>query len=149
MHFVSRRKRAALLRKMPHLPQEMRMDPRFSGYGTLLDNIDQRKLVSMPRSMNPIPDPIGSGRIPSSDKIWSEFGLQNHWWIRRLNHRCSSFNYYSSNQYCWMEFYPTIGSDCRMRSDSNTSDPCVIPQPGSYEIHWILTKLQSVPYRTR
>ncbi len=42
-----------------------------------------------------------------------------------------------------------IGSDCRIRSDSNTMDPLVIPQPGSYEFHRIPTELPSVPYRIR
>ena len=45
----------------------------------------------IPRSTNPIPGPIESGRI------------------RRSNHNYSSFDYYSFNQYYGMQFYLTIG----------------------------------------
>jgi hypothetical protein len=42
-----------------------------------------------------------------------------------------------------------IKSDCRIRSDSNTMDPLVVPQPESYGFQQILTELPSVPYRIR
>jgi hypothetical protein len=40
-----------------------------------------------------------------------------------------------------------IGSDCQIRSDSNTIDSLVISQPGCYEFHRISTELPSVSYR--
>ncbi len=42
-----------------------------------------------------------------------------------------------------------IESDCRIRSDSNTMDPLVVPQPESYGFQKILTETPSVPYRIR
>ncbi len=42
-----------------------------------------------------------------------------------------------------------IESDCRIRSNSQSMDPLVIPQPGSYESHRIPRELPSVPYRIR
>ncbi len=47
------------------------------------------------------------------------------------------------------ELSDPIGSDCRIRSDSNTMDSLVIPQPVSYEFHRIPTELPSVSYRIR
>ncbi len=42
-----------------------------------------------------------------------------------------------------------IGSDCRIRSDSNPMDPLVVSQPGSYGFQRIPTEPPSVPYRIR
>jgi hypothetical protein len=47
------------------------------------------------------------------------------------------------------ELSDPIGSDCRIRSDSNTMDPLVIPQAESYEFHRIPTKLLSNPIKIR
>jgi hypothetical protein len=41
-----------------------------------------------------------------------------------------------------------IRSDCRIRSNSNTMDPLVVPQPGSYEFQRIPTELPSDPIRS-
>jgi hypothetical protein len=46
------------------------------------------------------------------------------------------------------QLFDPIGSDCRILSDSNTMDPLVIPQPGSYEFHQIPTELPSDPIRS-
>jgi hypothetical protein len=43
----------------------------------------------------------------------------------------------------------SIRSDCRIRSDSNTTDPDMIPFPESYEFYRISTALQSVLYQIR
>ena len=50
-------------------------------------NIDRVESANgqLPRSMNPIPNPIGPDRIRISDKILSESGWRNHYWIRREN----------------------------------------------------------------
>jgi hypothetical protein len=51
--------------------------------------------------------------------------------------------------YNFTELSDPIGSDCRIRSDSNTMDRLLIPQPGAYEFHRIPTELPSVSYRIR
>lgn len=105
--------------------------------------------LTLSKSMNPIPGPIESCRIRPSDEIQSESGFRNHWWIRRSNHNYFSFDYYSSSQYYGIQFYSTIGSDCRIRLDSNTRDPSVILQTRFDEFHWIPMELSSVHYRIR
>jgi hypothetical protein len=84
--------------------------------------------------MNPIPDPIGI-TDGSGDKII----ITPHLITIHL----------TSTMGCnFIQLSGPIGCDCSTRSDFNTMDSLVIPQPESYEFHRIPTELPSVPIRS-
>jgi hypothetical protein len=80
--------------------------------------------------MNPISDPVGPDHPMKSDRN-PGYGIASGSDGKFITTPHLITIYLTSTMGCnFTQLSDPIGSDCRTRSDSNTMDPLVIPQPG-------------------
>ncbi len=87
-------------------------------------------------SMNPIPGPIGFDRPTKSDRN-PGYRITNGSDGKIIITHLITIHLISTMGCNFTQLSDPIGSDCRIRWDSNTVDPLVIPRSGSYEFRRI------------